>query len=468
MAETKVQTVKKPVDTVESMAEGLAATFKPVLQFGKDSYERVSSQFSTSDGLVQLGVLAISLLIAIFIARRYIRKLVIRLWPTVERRKRLSESLYQAVLRTLYASSFVLCLWIGIAILQSAGIDVDLLRLISSIATAWIFITLVSTIILDPILRQIITIFAWVVAVLHILRLLNPTIAYLDSVRISIGSAHISVYGIIKGAALLVALIWLAIQFGKFIHARVGNSKNLSPSVQSLISQTVSITAVFIAVMIALNAIGVDLTAFAVFSGAVGVGIGFGLQAIFSNLISGVIMHLEGSIRVGDFVDLESGITGEVKEINTRATLITTNDNIDILVPNSQFINSRVTNWTLRQKFRRLRVPFGVAYGTDKDLVKKAVLEGANDVPHDLQGPDARPSDVWLVGFGDSSLNFELVVWLNDAAVKRPGKVRADYNWAIESALGKYGIEIPFPQRDIHIRSGTLPIENVKSGEAKS
>lgn len=207
-------------------------------------------------------------------------------------------------------------------------------------------------------------------------------------------------------------------------------------------------------IFIGLSSIGLDFTKLALFVSALGVGLGFGLQAIFSNFVAGLIILFEKSLKVGDFVDLESGVTGEVREINIRSTLITTNDNIDILVPNSEFVSGRVINWTLREAYRRLRVPFGVAYGTDKDIVKKAALEAADAVPYTLTAPAGRSPQVWLVEFGDSSLNFELVVWLKPAAVKRPGAVQAAYTWALETALDKHGIEIPFPQRDLHLRSG--------------
>ena len=156
---------------------------------------------------------------------------------------------------------------------------------------------------------------------------------------------------------------------------------------------------------------------------------------------------------MGDFVELESGVTGEVKEINMRSTLITTNDNIDILVPNSEFVGGRVINWTLRDVYRRTRIPFGVAYGTDKEKVKQAALEAADNVPWTLKNIKSRQPQVWFVEFGDSSLNFELVVWLTQEAVKRPGSVTAAYLWEIESKLKEYDIEIPFPQRDLHLRS---------------
>ncbi len=207
-----------------------------------------------------------------------------------------------------------------------------------------------------------------------------------------------------------------------------------------------------VGLLIALSSIGIDFTKFALFASALGVGIGFGLQNLISNFVAGLILLFERSLKVGDFVELESGVTGEVQEISIRSTLITTNDNVDIVVPNSEFVSTRVTNWTMRQAHRRVRVPFGVAYGTDKELVRRAVLEAAQEVPHTLSQKKREPQ-VWLVNFGESSLDFELVVWLQPEAVKRPSRVAADYNWAIESALGRYGIEIPFPQRDLHLRS---------------
>ena len=235
-----------------------------------------------------------------------------------------------------------------------------------------------------------------------------------------------------------------------------------------LLGQFAKIGVMILAVMIALNAVGVNLTALTVFSGALGVGIGFGLQTILSNFMSGVIILFEKSIKVGDFIELQSGLNGTVQEINIRSTLVTTNDNVDILVPNEEFIKSRVTNWTLKETARRIRISFGVAYGSDKELVRKAGLEAAAEVDWTLSKVEGRAAQVWLVGFGDSALDFELVVWLKDEAVSRPAKVQADYYWALHSALEKYGLEIPFPQRDLNFRDSKpvrVQIESVSKDE---
>lgn len=208
-----------------------------------------------------------------------------------------------------------------------------------------------------------------------------------------------------------------------------------------------------VGLMIALSSIGLNFSSLALVAGALSVGIGFGLQSIVNNFVSGLILLFERTVKVGDFIELDSGVTGVVREINVRSTLINTNDNVDIIVPNGELISAKVTNWTLRETIRRIHVPFGVAYGSDKDLVRTAVLDAAAAVPHTLAEEERHAPQVWLVGFGDSSLDFELVVWIQSESVKRPGAVTAAYLWEIESAFRKYHIEIPFPQRDLHLRS---------------
>ncbi len=211
---------------------------------------------------------------------------------------------------------------------------------------------------------------------------------------------------------------------------------------------------IIIAVLIALSTIGLDFSNLALIAGALGVGIGFGLQSIVSNFVSGLIMLFEHSLRVGDYIELDTGLTGSVKSINVRSTLINTNDNIDIVVPNSEFVTTRLTNWTLGERILRVRIPFGVAYGSDKELVRKAAKEAAAEVSYTLTNVKGRETDVWLVDFGESSLDFLLLVWVNRQGARRPTRTRAAYLWELESKLTEYGIEIPFPQRDLNLRKG--------------
>ncbi len=217
-----------------------------------------------------------------------------------------------------------------------------------------------------------------------------------------------------------------------------------------------------------LTAVGIDFTNFALVAGALAIGLGFGLQSIVNNFVSGLILLFERSIKVGDFIELydqKNGkvLWGEVKEINVRATIISDNDNVDIVIPNSEFINTKMLNWTLKEPQRRMRYPFRVAYGTDKELVREAVLEQAEALPHTLKGIPGRNPAVWLVDFKDHYYEFELVVWLTARAVKRPNGIRAAYMWAIDTALRENNIEIPVPQREHRFRDGAvLPVERVR------
>ena len=218
-----------------------------------------------------------------------------------------------------------------------------------------------------------------------------------------------------------------------------------------------------IGTLIGLNYLGIDLTSIALLGSALAVGLGFGLQHVVSNFVSGVIILLERSLKVGDFVELESGVRGHVSEIAMRYTRITSNDALDVVVPNSEFINGRVVNWTLGDAYRRMHIPFGVAYGTPKEMVREAGIAAARRIPGVME-TDEKKSAVWLVAYGDSSMNYELVVWADRELTTRPGSAHANLMWALDDELHQRGIEIPFPQRDLHIRSGTLDVRMAAAG----
>lgn len=208
-----------------------------------------------------------------------------------------------------------------------------------------------------------------------------------------------------------------------------------------------------VGVMFALSAAGVNLSSLAVFAGAIGIGVGLGLQGVVKEFVSGIFLIFDRMVSIGDYVELDKGVRGAVVEIGPRATRIRTNDNINVLVPNSQLIEKPVTNWTLKGDTRRIHIPFSVAYGADRNLVRETVLAAAKASPFTLPETEERKSQVWLVAFGESGLDFELLVWPTQSAVKRPAAMHAAYTWAIAEALEDAGIEIPFPQTDLRIRS---------------
>jgi small-conductance mechanosensitive channel len=292
----------------------------------------------------------------------------------------------------------------------------------------------------------------------------------LETSLFKIGETPVTTLGILR-VLLILALAWALSHSVRRGLTHLSESQRGSSAFLYTLGRLAHYLILILGVSVGLSSIGVDFTNFAMIAGALSLGIGFGLQAIVSNFVSGLIVLFERSLRVGDFVELSSGVAGEVRAVNVRSTLVTTPDMVDILVPNSEFVNGKVINWTLTDASRRIHIPFGVAYGSDKETVRRAALEAAESTPYTLTERRGREPQAWLVNFGDSSLDFELVVWVRPAAVKKPQMVRAAYYWELETALRKYGIEIPFPQRDIHVRgeSAKLPAENATvSSEANA
>jgi small-conductance mechanosensitive channel len=287
-----------------------------------------------------------------------------------------------------------------------------------------------------------------------------------ETTLFSVGETPVTGGDILR-VLIILAVAWLLSRGVR--HAIRRFSKSESSGTQASLYTVGRLThyaIIIIAVFIALSSIGLDFSNLALVAGALSVGIGFGLQSIVSNFVSGLIILFEHTLRVGDYIELDTGLTGTVKAINVRSTLINTNDNIDIVVPNSEFVTARLTNWTLGERILRVRIPFGVAYGSDKELVRKAALEAAAEVSYTLTHMKGRDPDVWLVEFGDSSLNFLLLVWVNRQGAKRPTRTKATYLWALETKFREYGIEIPFPQRDLNLRSGWPPSEKAIEHDA--
>ena len=271
----------------------------------------------------------------------------------------------------------------------------------------------------------------------------------------------LSLFQIFLLIALLMTVFWISSRTKRFLFNRFLANSGLDRSLQYAIAQIVSNIVLIVGILIVLENTGIHLGALTVFAGAVGVGIGFGLQNIASNFISGLVILAERPITIGDRVEV-AGIAGQVQQIRARSTVILTNDNITMIVPNTKFIESPVTNWTYGDPRVRFRIPVGIAYGSDIDKVREALLAAGRENPHTLKDPE--PS-VFLEKFGENSLDFELVVWSSEKSY-RPRSFRSDLNFAMERKLREAGIEIAFPQRDLHIRSGVLKIERVPPSSA--
>ena len=270
----------------------------------------------------------------------------------------------------------------------------------------------------------------------------------------------LSLFEIFLLIALLIAVFWVSSRTKRFLFNRVLARSGLDRALQHAISQIVGYAVLVIGIIIVLDNAGIHLGTLTVFAGAVGVGVGFGLKNIASNFISGLLILAERPIAIGDRIEV-AGITGQVRQIRARSTVIITNDNIAMIVPNEKFIDSPVTNWTYSDRRVRFRVPVGVAYGSDVTKVREALIAAAREHPATLSDP---APDAFLEKFGDSTIDFELIVW-SDEMSRRPSRFKSDLNYLICKHLGAAGIEIPNPQRDLHIRSGTLKVENVTKRE---
>lgn len=279
----------------------------------------------------------------------------------------------------------------------------------------------------------------------------NP-LRTLDSFELlKLGKASVTVGGLLAGVLIVAAALFAArltsAGLRKLREKAAGDAASLY-----IVEKVATYGLVMVGVTAGLSTMGVDLTSLTVFAGALGVGVGLGLQGIIKDFASGVSLVFERLVAVGDFVELPNGGRGVVHEIGPRATRIRTNDSTDVIVPNSVLVNDQVINWTLRNTNRRIRVPFVTAFGVDKDRVREAVLKAAKAAPYTSPDDAVRRAQVWLVGYGDSSLKFELVVWPTVEAVRRPAAIFAAYTWLIDDALRGAGVEIPYPQHDVRLR----------------
>jgi small-conductance mechanosensitive channel len=280
---------------------------------------------------------------------------------------------------------------------------------------------------------------------------------------VELGDSKVTLSSILK-LMVLVVMVFVAERYlRRTLRRRVLIRTRLEPDLQYAISRFVGYCFIAVGLFFALKVIHLDLSAFAVIVGGLGVGIGFGLQNIISNFVSGLIILAERPIAIGHRIEVGT-VAGQVTQIKMRSTTVVTNDNITIIVPNSNFITSAVTNWSYGDPKVRIRLPVGVAYGSDVEKLCRVLLAVAEENPTVLKEP---APTVRFLGFGDSALNFELAVWTIEMA-HRPTRFRSDLYFAIERKLREHQIEIPFPQRDLHLRSGKLVLETKPGGQTEA
>ena len=346
--------------------------------------------------------------------------------------------------------------WLSLSAIAMLEFPDGLLNAVTSLLFAWIAIRLASQLVRNPIFANLFVWTVWIIAALNILDWLDPTIAVLrNAVLIQLSpdsdgtSNDISVYTIVTWTLALVVLLSIAIYLSGFLEARIRTIRTLSPSLQVLFIKSLKIVLISLAIIIAINSVGIDLTALAVFGGALGVGIGFGLQRTVSNLISGVILLVDKSIKPGDVIAV-AGTYGWVTALGGRYVSVVTRDGVEHLIPNELLISERVENWTHTHSRTRLKVDVGVHYRSDLHKAIALCLEAAAETERVLADPDPK---CLLVEFGDSSINLQLRFWIADAH-NGVQNVKSAILLRIWDKFREGGVEIPYPQRDLHLRSG--------------
>lgn len=336
----------------------------------------------------------------------------------------------------------------NIASSDLVGVDVSLINGMMKVLLAWIIIRIIVQFIDNNAVRNVFAMAIWSVAALSIFGMLGHTMETLDAIGFSVGDVRLSALAVIKSAFYLFALLYFATFISSFAERRVLKSKTLTRSSQVLISKIIRVTLIVFALLVGITSSGIDLSLFAVFGGAIGLGIGFGLQKGISNLFSGILLLVDRSIKPGDVIELENGTFGWVNRMAARYTEIVTRDNKSFLIPNEEFITQRVVNWSHGNSLIRLEVQFGVHYKSNphdvKELAEKAAIDAHDRICNS-------PSPVChLTEFGDSSLNFKLRFWIKDAE-KGVTNMRGAVMLGLWDVFKENNIEIPYPHREVFI-----------------
>ncbi|WP_105041759.1 mechanosensitive ion channel family protein [Rubritalea profundi] len=281
------------------------------------------------------------------------------------------------------------------------------------------------------------------------LNYINPVRELLDSDQMSfwLGGMRFSAFMVIKNLLVILVLFWVTSIIAKFGKNRIRSIRKINSNSRSLLAKAYQAAVYFTALLIGLQVLGIDFTGLAIFSGAIGIGVGFGLQKITSNFISGLIILFEKSINEGDLIEMNEGLSGFVRETGARYTLVETFEGREVMIPNEDFITNRVTSWTFSSNQGRISIDVGVSYDSDLNQVSELILEAANENPRCSQNP---APECFLVNFGDSSVDFTLNFWVDDIAVGRR-RPRSDVLFSIWKKFKDHDIQIPFPQRDVHM-----------------
>lgn len=407
-----------------------------VFQFLKD-------QITQTGNLVQILVIVVIYIISLMFARQA------KPWLESKARK-IKDSpellrIISSTLRRLEWFFFVIQISIIWLILSAANWPrTYLIYLALLFSMVWLLITVVTQSIRNRALRRFIAITGWAYVAISILGINDNVSGILDAADFSISGFRVSLLLLLKISLMLIVTLWLAISVGNFLERRILRNEDLSPGLSVLLGKILRITLIVFALIIAISSIGIDLSVLSLFSGAIGIGIGFGLQKVVSNFISGFIILADRSIKPGDTISLGETF-GWINALRARFVSVITRDGVEYLIPNEDFITQQVINWSFSNELVRIDVKFGVAYDSDPHQIAELAVEATKEVERVVS---YRPSVCWLTGFGDSSLDFVLRFWIKDPQ-NGLTNIRGQVLLALWDSFKANDIRIPYPHREV-------------------
>ena len=416
-------------------------------------WQQVDDHLTTPEFYLQCGIVLAAIVIASLLASVVTARVrFFQSEPGSDRLSNLQVSI-QSYRRLLFLMLITLALSIAAPISTDLIGEAWLVRAVQGLALVFLVYSLIRHIIKDG---AVVLILKWIglpLALFYMLGWLDEVIVYLEGVSVDLGNIHISLYAIFRTVIFGIVLFWLGRLSNATGQRVIRNQSALDAGTREVMAKLFQIGVFTLIILLLLNIMGIDLTALAIFGGALGVGLGFGLQQIASNFISGIIILIDRSITIGDYIELEDGRAGTLRELKMRSATLETYDGKDIMVPNEQFITTVFTNWTHYDKKQRYSLNFQVAYDTDLPKLFEIVRDIVTSHPKVLSGkgvPISQQPDAEIEAFGDSGIDIFVEYWM-EGIDDGENRVGADLLLMIWTALKTHRIEIPFPQREVKI-----------------
>jgi small-conductance mechanosensitive channel len=351
----------------------------------------------------------------------------------------------------------IFVLWLSIRTIDWIGHRIFLLNLALNLSMAWVVIQLATSVIPDRFWSRLIAAACWLLAALNILGVLDKTVSLLAGIGFTIGDVKLTLLSLIKAIFVLFILLRGVNWVSGLMEKKLATVSALSPSTRLMLTKSLNIVMIVMVTLVALNSVGIDLSALALLSGAIGVGIGFGLQKIVGNFISGLILLSDKSVKPGDVVQLQD-VYGYVKHMGGRCVSVVTRDEKEYLIPNEDLITQQVINWSYSTQKIRIKVPVGISYDADPHEAMELIKNAPKDIERVLNDPAPK---CLMVGFGDNSVDLQLRFWIRDPQ-NGVANITSEVMVSIWDVLKAHGIEIPYPQRDVHLApESSLRVVNV-------